>query len=62
MFKFGDRVEILEAFQDGGDELFTWVVVGEEEKGRVDISPLDIDLSVKPVYTVQCEWIRAVPS
>jgi len=58
MFKRGDIVELLEQHRDPGDETFTWVVVGEEEKGRVDIMPVDIDLEIKPIYTVLTEWIR----
>lgn len=58
MFKRGDRVEIIEEFRDDGDEIFSWVVVGDEEKGRVDISPIDIKLEIKPVHTVQANWIR----
>lgn len=58
MFKIGDKVEILSEFQDAGDERFTWVVIGDEEKGRLDISPIDINMEIKPVYTVQAHWIR----
>jgi len=58
VFKIGDKVEILSEFQDAGDESFTWVVIGDEEKGRVDISPIDINMEIKPVYTVQSHWIR----
>ena len=58
MFKIGDKVEILSEFQDAGDESFTWVVTGDEEKGRVDISPIDINMEIKPVYTVQSHWIK----
>lgn len=60
MFKIGDKVEILSEFQDAGDESFTWVVIGDEEKGRVDISPIDINMEIKPVYTVQSHWIRLI--
>lgn len=61
MFKRGDNVELLEAFRDPGDEEFAWVVVGDEEKGRVDISPLVTGLNLPPVYTVQAEWLRPAP-
>ena len=57
-FKRGDRVEIIEEFRDRGDEDFRWVVVGDEEKGRVDICPFDISMDIKPTYTVQTSWIR----
>ena len=32
MFKRGDKVEILEEFQDEGDDKFTWIVMEDEEK------------------------------
>ena len=58
MYKKGDRVEILPQFQDAGDSEFTWVVLDDEEKGRVDISPVDIDMRIKPRYTVLTSQIR----
>lgn len=58
MFKKGDVVEILPEFQDKGDDEFTWVVLADEEKGRVDISPVDIAMHLKPIHTVQTAWIR----
>lgn len=58
MFKRGDTVEILEEFQDKGDDEFTWIVMDDEEKGRVDIQPMDIPLGIKPLYTVQVGWIK----
>lgn len=57
MLKIGDQVSILPEFQDKGDHKFTWVVVGEEEKGRVDISPIDIKLAIKPIYTLKVEQV-----
>jgi hypothetical protein len=60
MLKRGDRVEILEAFQDPGDDEFTWIVQGDEEKGRVDIVPVDIPMEIKPVYVVEVSWVRLV--
>jgi hypothetical protein len=59
MFKRGDRIEILPEFRDPGDELLTWVVCGDEEKGRVDVTPIDTGLSFPPVYTVRATQIRA---
>lgn len=53
MLKIGDQVAIPPEFQDKGDHKFTWVVVGEEEKGRVDISPIDIKPTIKPIYTLK---------
>ena len=39
-FKRADHVELLEQYRDPGDEQFTWIVIGDEEKGRVDIMPV----------------------
>lgn len=57
-FLRGDAVEILPEFQDDGDDEFLWVVVEDEEKGRVNITPIDIDLSIKPNYVVTVDQIR----
>lgn len=61
MFNRGDCVELLEEFRDPGDEEFAWIVVGDEEKGRVDISPLGTGMALPPVYTVQADWLRPAP-
>ncbi len=58
MFKKNDLVEILPEFQDPGDNEFQWVVLEDEEKGRVDISPVDIPMDIKPRYTVLTSQIR----
>lgn len=60
MFKRDDVVEILTKFQDPGDSGLTWVVLHDEEKGRVDISPININLTIKPIYTLKTEQIRHV--
>lgn len=60
MFKRGDPVEILPDFQDDGDDQFTWVCVTDEDKGRVDISPLGTKMRIQPVYTVQTNQIRHI--
>ncbi len=52
MLKKGDRVSILPEYQDKGDNLFVWVVGGDEEKERVDISPVNIGLPLVPIETV----------
>ncbi len=51
-------MEILKEFQDPRDDAFTWVVMTDEEKGRTDITPVDISLQIKPVYTVETRWIK----
>lgn len=58
MFRKGDIVRILPQYQDPGDDEFTWVVLEDEEKGRVDISAADSPMGIKPRHTVQVEWIE----
>ena len=58
MYKRGDAVEILPDYQDEGDDQYRWICVNDEEKGRVEITPMDIDLRIPPVYTVQTNQIR----
>jgi hypothetical protein len=60
MIRRGDRVEILPEFRDEGDEAFVWIAVSDEDKGRVDISPVDIGLAIQPVQTVRSDWVRKV--
>lgn len=62
MFKRGDIVEILEEFQDPGDNTFTWMVLHDEEKERVDITLIDIKLDIKPTYTLKADQIKLVVS
>ena len=59
-FLKGDIVKILPEFQDSGDDEFTWVVVTDEEKDRVDISAIDSPLTIKPIHIVQSDWIQLV--
>ena len=61
MFRRGDVVEILEEFQEPGDENFTWIVQDDEEKGRVDLVPYEITGEIKPMHTVKTDWIRLAP-
>lgn len=58
----GDVVKILPEFQDAGDDDFTWVVLNDEEKGRVDISAVNSPLTIKPIHIVQTEWIEHAKS
>lgn len=61
MYVRGDTIEILPAFQDEGDGQYLWVCVTDEEKGRVDISPIGTGLAFPPVYSVQSSWICSSP-
>ena len=56
-FLKGQVVKIRPEFQDDGDDEYTWVVLKDEEKGRVDISAIDSLLKIKPIHTVQVEWL-----
>lgn len=51
MLKKGDEVRILPEFQDIGDADFRWIVLADEEKGRVDVCPVDVAMKIKPTYT-----------
>jgi hypothetical protein len=58
-FLQGSIVKIKPEFQDAGDHEFTWVVLADEEKGRVDISAIDSYLSIRPIHTVKVEWLES---
>lgn len=58
LLKRGGKVEIHEEFQDEGDDEFVWIIMDDEQKGRVDIQPVDIPMNIKPLYTVQVGWIK----
>lgn len=60
MFTKGDIVRILPQYQDAGDDEFTWIVVGDEEKGRIDVSPVAISMKIKPVYTLNVCQVEAM--
>lgn len=57
-YRTGDSIEILPEFRDPGDEAFDWIVIADEEKGRVDITPINHSMAIKPVYTLQKDQIR----
>lgn len=59
MLKKGDRISILPEYRNKGEERFIWVVSGDEEKGRVDISPLNTGLSFIPIETVPTYMVKA---
>lgn len=60
MIRKGDIVEILSAFRDPGDQEFTWVALSDEEKGRVDIQPVDIGMRIRPVYPLRSDQVRVI--
>jgi hypothetical protein len=55
-----DIIKILPQFQDTGDDSFTWVCISNEDKGRVDISPINTGLNLAPIYTVTINMIERV--
>jgi hypothetical protein len=57
-FLKGQIVKIRQEFQDDGDNELIWVVLADEEKGRVDISAIDSLLKIKPNHTVKVEWLE----
>lgn len=57
MFRKGDVVVILPEFQDAGDADFVWVVIEDEDMGRVDIQPQGTGMSMPPRYTVTASQI-----
>lgn len=58
VYRAGDAVEILPEFQDLGDDEFSWIVVADEEKGRVDLVPSNHSMAIKPIYTLRVDQIR----
>lgn len=57
-FLKGQPVEILAEYQDPGDSEYTWVVIEDEEKGRVSIVAINSELNIKPIHVVETAWIR----
>jgi hypothetical protein len=58
MLKKGTIVSILPEYQDPGDCQFIWATLNDEEKGRVDIAPLNSGLPLIPISTVRTSWLR----
>ena len=56
-FLKGDFVDILPEFRDPGDDEYQWVVLDDEEKGRVSISATNSTLRITPIHVVQTDWI-----
>ena len=61
MFKASNISKILPGLQDGGDDEFIWVAIRDKEKGRFDVKPPNIDMAIKPICTVQADWIGPAP-
>ncbi len=54
----GDIVKIRPQWQDKGDAEYTWVARNDEEKGRVDISALELRAGIWPMQTVTVDMIE----
>lgn len=57
-YKKGDIIEILPEYQDKGDDEFTWVVIEDEDKGRVTVCPIDSMMTIKPTYVMHTQFIK----
>jgi hypothetical protein len=58
MIRKGDIVSIRPEWRDAGDENYAWVARSDEEKGRVDISALELsELPIWPMQTVRVDMI-----
>jgi hypothetical protein len=59
MIRKGDILSIRPEWRDAGDEKFTWVARLDEEKGRVDISALELSkMPLWPMQTVRLTWLK----
>ena len=59
-FKKGDTVNIKPEWQDEGDDSYTWIIVDVCGDERLEIMPVNIDLTIKPVFTVYTYMIDVV--
>lgn len=56
----GDIVTIRAEWRDAGDEQLTWVARTDEEKGRLDISALQLaHMRIWPMQTVGVDMVEA---
>lgn len=60
MLKKGDEVRILPEFQDAGDADLIWIVMDDEEKGRVDVCPVSVAMKIKPTYPLLSHQVELV--
>jgi hypothetical protein len=60
MIKKNDIVTIKPEWRDAGDEKYTWVARSDEDKGRVDISALELrdKFLIWPVQTVRVDMLE----
>ncbi len=59
MIRKGDILSIRPQWRDAGDETFTWIARNDEEKGRVDISALELsNMPLWPMQTVRVDMVE----
>ena len=59
MIRKGDILSIKPEWRDTGDEKFTWVARSDEEKGRLDISALELSkMPLWPMQTVRVDMVE----
>lgn len=58
MIKKGDVVKLKPAYQDPGDDKYTWKAIEDEDGGRVRIMPVDTSLAFPPNYVVEVSWLE----
>jgi hypothetical protein len=57
MFKVGDKIRIKPEWQDPGDDLYVWIVIEDEDGGRVAIQP-QLGLRLNPCERVNTSMIE----
>jgi hypothetical protein len=58
MIKKGDKIKLKPAYQDPGDDKYTWIALEDEDGGRLRITPLGTNLSFPPNYVVEVAWLE----
>ena len=54
----GDVIRIKPAWQDPGDDKFTWVPIEDEDGGRVRIAPTNTGLTFPPNQIVDTNMVE----
>lgn len=61
MIRKGDRIAFRPEYMDAGDEGLTFIARCDEEKGRIDVSALELQfLPIWPMQTVHVDMISEV--
>lgn len=57
--KEGDTVMLKPEWQDAGDDNYHWIACHDEEadSDRILITPININMAIKPTYLVKLEWL-----